>query len=379
MKNRLKILFIAGWYPNKENPTEGIFIQEHAKAISIQNDIIVIYARGNKKIKKLFEIESDKEEHGIRVIRIKYKKINSILSLFLYPWSIYSIYTKFAKENNWKASIIHANTFIAGIPSLLLRFKLKIPYIISEHSSAFARNKLNFIHKILAKYLLNKADIVLPVSLSLKNTLINFGLKSEMNVIPNVIDTKIFKYVDNKIEPIKTITHITNFADVKNTELILKSVNILKERRNDFKVNIIGNGPNKNKYQSQVNSMGLNNYIKFLGRLDKYQISLELQKSAFYIQASNYETFGVSLLEAMACGKPVVVTSIDTFKEKITDTNGIIVNNNEANEYTKVISYMIDNFDKYDSKLISKLVHDNYSFDIIGNKITTIYQKLLFS
>ena len=64
--NKLNILFLPGWYPSEKKPIYGIFVKEHAKAVSLYNDLVVLYnERGHRKCKRLWEVFSDQKEDGI--------------------------------------------------------------------------------------------------------------------------------------------------------------------------------------------------------------------------------------------------------------------------------------------------------------------------
>lgn len=70
----MKVLFITSWYPREENPVSDIFIREHAKAVSLIDQVAVLYGYKSDKVKKLYEVGVENEEN-IRVFRVRYKKI----------------------------------------------------------------------------------------------------------------------------------------------------------------------------------------------------------------------------------------------------------------------------------------------------------------
>ena len=73
-KKRLKILFIPSWYPSEKYSVAGIFIKEHAKAVLLYNDVVVLYSEGiGHTLKSFYEIKDNKED-GLRTIRLKYRK-----------------------------------------------------------------------------------------------------------------------------------------------------------------------------------------------------------------------------------------------------------------------------------------------------------------
>jgi len=71
-KSRLKVLYLASWYPNKEHPVSGIFIKRHAHAVSKYCDVCVLYVHGSQHQKTPSTEFSDEE--GIKTVRVYYKK-----------------------------------------------------------------------------------------------------------------------------------------------------------------------------------------------------------------------------------------------------------------------------------------------------------------
>jgi len=132
-EKRLKILFIPAWYPSKQNSVAGVFIKEHAKAVSLYNEVIVLYSEGcDKDLNKTWKIISDKEEDGIRTIRIKHKKSPiPKTTYFIYLWSIKQAFKELLIEG-WRPDIIHAHVFSAGVPAVILGKIYKIPIVITR-------------------------------------------------------------------------------------------------------------------------------------------------------------------------------------------------------------------------------------------------------
>lgn len=127
---------MPAWYPTAEKPCWALFIREHAKAVSLYNDVIVLFNEGcGRDIKGLWQITSDKVENGIRTIRIKHRHspIPKMTNLF-YLWSFYRAFSKLIR-GGWKPDIIHAHVFIAGLAGIMLGKIYRIPVTISEHST----------------------------------------------------------------------------------------------------------------------------------------------------------------------------------------------------------------------------------------------------
>jgi len=163
-EKRLKILFIPAWYPSKQNLVAGIFIKEHAKAVALFNEIVVLYSEGiDHSIKNFYKIENNIED-GIRTLRLHYRKSPiPKTTYFIYLWSIFNGFRKLIHEG-WKPDIIHTHVFTAGVPAILLGKLYKIPFVIIEHWAGFLLHKLTLFGRINARFALNRAQIISPVS-----------------------------------------------------------------------------------------------------------------------------------------------------------------------------------------------------------------------
>jgi len=373
---KLKILFIPAWYPNKENPISGIFIKELAHAVSMYNEVVIIYSRLTKKD---HEEISDKLEDNIRTIRTCYRKtFIPNFSFLIYIWNIYQSFNKLKKEG-WLPDIIHAHIFIAGFPALLLSKIYKIPLIISEHWSYIPLKKLNFFERVIVKFVLKRARIILPVSNSLKKGIQDYGIKNSFHLIPNVINTKLFYPSQKKSsEAKKKILYVGLFTHIKGISYLLKAIALLKLKRNDFILDIIGNGPKKEEYLTLVKQLNIQGVVKFHGSQNKKTVAKFIKNCDFFVQPSLYETFNVACIEAMACGKPIVATKISAFEEKINKDRGILVPFSDSKKLAKAIEYMLEHYNEYSIKKISNYVKNNYSYKVVGKILTEIYYKICF-
>lgn len=376
MMKKLKILFLAGWYPNKKNPTEGIFIKEHAIAASLFNDVIVVYGELDKSNQHNI---TDKIEDNVRTIRFRYKYlINSTISFFFYLQSIKKIVKQLTETSQWKPDVIHAQPFIAGVPAFFLKKIYHIPVAISEHSSDFLQHKLNWFLTIIAKFVLKRADIILPVSNTLLSSIRSYGIHTKSEIVPNVVDTSKF-FLSSKLndKPLKRVLCVAWLTEVKGIEYLLEAVAQIKNKRQDFIVDIVGNGPKKEEFIKYTNDNNIQDLINFHQQENKEKIAERMKNCDFFILPSQYETFSVACIEAMACGKPVIASNIPALKEKINSERGIIFQSRNSTKLSENIDYMLDNFHKYSAEKISNYVNENFTYESVGKQLTKIYTNLL--
>ena len=379
-KKKLKILFIPAIYPSTNEPVKGIFIKDHAKAVSLYNEVVIIYNEGcDKKLKKLWQIISNKKENGIRTIRIKHKK--SPISKTTYPiylWSMFSAFRKLLKKG-WRPDIIHAHIFSAGIPAIILGKLYNIPVVITEHWSGFPRHILGKINIIKARFVMNRAKTIISVSKDLENGIKYYKIKNNFKIIPNTINTNLFfpSFNETKICDKKKIIFVGLLTPIKGLPYLFHALNQIKKNRDDFTLDIIGDGPNRKEYELLIKKLNLKKYINFHGIKTKIEIAEFMKKCDFLVQPSLCETFGITFIEALACGKPIVGTKIPALEEKINNERGVLVPLKNTEKLAEAINYMLDHYQNYSPQKMFNYVKDNFSYNFIGKEMNNIYQKII--
>ena len=378
-KEKLNILFLPAWYPSSKNPTRGIFIKEHAKAVSLYNDIIVLYAEvGDNRINSLYKIVSDKYEEGIRTIRIKYRKsfIHKV-SDFICIWSIISVFRKLLREN-WKPDIIHCHVYFSGVVGIILGKIYKIPVVITEHWTGFPRKILTKWSILKARFVMNEAKIILPVSEDLEKAIKSYGIKSRFQVIPNVVNTEIFYPTTTRHRSeIKRILLVALLSPQKGVTYLFKSLAKLKEKRQDFLLDIVGDGPNRKEYEEQVQKLRLQGIVRFHGLKTKPEVAEFMRRSDFFVLPSIWENLPCVLIEAMASGLPIVATKVGGISEIINEKVGVLVAQKDVEALVKSIDYMLDNYREYSPEKISQYAKDNFSYEVVGAKLDILYRKVI--
>ncbi len=377
----MKVLFITAWYPTRENPINGIFIKEHAKSVSIYgNEITVIHAgRTNKRIKGIYRT-LDTIEEGIRTIRIDcfaspFRPINYIL----YSWALLAIARRLFKKG-FIPEIIHAHVYTAGLPALILGRLYGIPIVLSEHWSKFPLRKLNVFEKILAKFVLNRVDMILPVSNSLKVTLWGYGIKGRFKIVPNVVDTSLFypAQKNQKKHDDKKILFVGSLKPLKGLPHLFHALSKLGQRRVDWRLDIVGEGPTRREYEGIVVELGLTGKVIFQGLRSKQEVAEFMRKADLLVLPSLVETFGVVAAEALASGTPVLATRCGGPEEFVTDEVGLLVPSDNADALYKGLNYMLDNLNLYSYHRISQYACNLFSPERIGMLLHTIYRSLKF-
>ncbi|MBT8350419.1 MAG: glycosyltransferase [Deltaproteobacteria bacterium] len=376
----MNILFLPAWYPTTERPVHGTFIKDHAKAVSTYNDVVVVYCETiARKDKYISNKISDKIEDGIRTIRIKHSdyyfgKLRQFIEIF-HIFATIRMLTK----NGWRPDIIHGHIFLSGFAAVIIGKIFKIPVVVSEHWSAFPLGTLKKLNEFEARFVLSRVSIILPVSKDLKNSIKSYGIKKRFKVIPNAINTDFFNptSIPSRNKEKKRILTVALLKPVKGIDYLIRAVAKLIIEREDFVLDIVGDGPNRSEYEKLTQNEGLSRFIKFHGLKNKSEVAHFMAQCDFYVQVSLYETFGVTSIEAMSCGKPVLASDLPSMRDKINASRGILVPPRNVAALAGALGVMLDHYQEYSADEIAQYVQNDYSYEAVGLKFTKIYHEVL--
>jgi len=375
-----KILIVAKWYPSEENPAHGLFVKEFVKAKALHNDVVVLHGEltSHRNPRLPYEI-TDRVEDGFRTIRFIYKrrllKLHRIINIIGFA----HCFLKLMKEG-YRPDIIHFHEYDASLSVFVLAKIYHFPLVVTEHYTGFVRNILTRSERYLARLVMRNAIVVLPVSDYFRGYLRAYAPNVRMEVVNNVVDTKIFQ-LSNPIvkgsDQKKQMLIVAALETKKGISYLLEALGLLKMMRTDFFLNIIGDGTIRVELEEKAKILGLNDFVHFHGIKLKSEVAEFMSQCDFFVLSSLFETFGCVIIEAMACGKPVVVTNIGGPNEIVTPESGILVESANPEALKDGINYMLDNYYKYSATDISRHVGESYGLEYIGQKLNQIYNGIL--
>ncbi|PKP47623.1 MAG: hypothetical protein CVT92_16800 [Bacteroidetes bacterium HGW-Bacteroidetes-1] len=391
MAEKIHVLFLAKWYPSKYDPMLGLFVQRHAEAAAIHNQVSVVYAHlSNDKLKSKFEVDAN-NDHSIFTVKVYYQSAETCLS----PWNkllnLIRFYTaigigiRHVKQVKGSFDLIHVHV-LTRLALVAYWFQLfyQIPYMVTEHWSRYlpVRNEFHgFFRKMLTKMVVKRARIVTTVTQNLANAMQQHGLKSSHYfILPNVVDVNLFKPVEKKNKKPRFI-HISCFEDrSKNISGLLRVSARLKELDADFECILIGEGMDDAFLKDYALSLGLDgSNIRFTGLLEGVDLAETLAFGDFLVLFSNYENLPVVILEAFACGLPVVSTSVGGIPEMVNTSNGLLVKAGDEEGLLQAIVHLKNKVSDYNSDEIRALVVNKNSKESVGLFLDQCYREALGS
>ena len=383
--NKINVLFINSWYPNKVLPFNGNFVQQHAKAVSKYCNVFCLQTQSRNQNSSF--IVSKNNNEGLKEITVYYKKINSS--------SIVSTYRK--KQRQHKAflkgfeaiiseriniDILHLNViYPAGMFATFLNRKYNIPIVITEHSTSYlsiSSSSFSFLEKFIIKRISKKAEIICPVSKDLENSMKRLGLKGSYRVVPNVINTNYFKFKESKNNNKINIVHISSLKEEhKNVKGIINVIGKLSKIRQDFILNIVTDGKIESIVQYAININLSDSFYSIEQNKSAEEIALILQRNHLFLLFSNFENLPCVIIEALACGLPVLSSDVGGINEMISKKNGVLVEQGNEKQLLYELERMINNLSFYDRESISASAIKRYSYESVGFQFFKIYKEVL--
>ncbi len=288
-----------------------------------------------------------------------------------------------------KLDILHVHYAIPHASSALLAknilqsFGISIPIITTLHGTDITLIGNDPSCKPVVNFSINQSDGVTAVSDSLKkDTLNNFDIKVDIEVIPNFIDLNRFKNnIDQQFKKKickkgeKLILHTSNFRKVKRIQDV---VNVFCKINKEIpsKLVMIGDGPERANIESLTRSIcGLKD-VYFLGKMDNVEDILS--NGDLFLLTSEKESFGLAALEAMASSVPVVSTNIGGLPDLIDEgKSGFCCDVGDVDKMTKRSLHILDKNNLINFKESALIKAEQYSITNILPLYTNFYKKIL--
>ncbi|MEO6303588.1 MAG: glycosyltransferase family 4 protein [Bacteroidia bacterium] len=380
-QNKQTILFLASWYPTPHNINHGIFIKNHAIALSKYTPVIVVYAYSTHTATgtKLTKNKQGDFEEWI----LEYKKASDfpVFSTII-KYARYKKAYKFLLDELIKANVsvkaIQLNTILpAAIILPLFKDHFKVPYAIVEHWSGYLPEDGNYQGsplKRMTRTAIAGATKIYYVSEKQKQAMLAHGLKGDYELLYNVVDTKIFhenKTLKNK-NPL--LLHVSSLVEKeKNITGTLRVIQKLQKTNIEFDLVIVGGDETVVAYyKEKANQLDLTNTI-FVGEKTQNEVATYMQQAHALILFSNYEGMPVVVLEALATGLPVFVSNVGHLPYLVTDELGRIVKVSAEEELEECLQLFLRGKLKFDSTKMIDFISKNAAQDVVGKKLADFY------
>lgn len=378
---RLRVLFMTAWYPTTGQPVAGVFVREHAKAVSLHDDVVVVHLAGcDPGVRGLWRIERETDPElteGIPTYRVRHGRPAPKTGLPLYVASAWAAYRRVLLDG-FAPDVIHAHVFHAGFPAVLLGRRHGIPVVVTEHFTGFPRGLLSRRDVRLARFTFQNAHRVLPVSLALQRSIEGYGIHARFVVVPNAVDTDLFYPADPKRrrDGPKRLLFVGLMArgHVKGVPQLLEA--LARVQRRDWHLDLVGDGVARQEYEDWAARLGLGDMVTFHGLQTKAEVARRMREADLLVVPSYWETFSVVAAEALVSGLPVVATRCGGPEELVSPDSGALVRPGDTAE---LATALIESLDKEpgDWGAFAQRARERFGPEAVGARLHSIYRSVM--
>ena len=205
--------------------------------------------------------------------------------------------------------------------------------------------------------------------------MVNAGFKANFSIIPNVVNTNVFNFQNDKpATKFFTFLHISTLDDsIKNVSGIIDAFEKLEQPNLILK--IVGDGPidwilNRAKTLKSSNTLIVNKEMKH------QDVATEMQLADVFVLFSNIENLPLVLIESISCGTPFISSNVGGVAELHNNELGVLVEAGNIEELTIEMNNIIKNLNKYNHQKIRQFAIDQYSDEVVGKKFNDLYIQL---
>lgn len=381
----------------EDNPVGGIFQLDLALALQRSGLKVGIIAPVPRSLRgwKISELGRKRtwthsEKYGIPVLRPDYYAwIPSRTPYLSKSFQVVVGNRLFERyvDRHGMPDVVHAhNVLFAGAVALSLKRKLRLPYILTEHSSAYISKALRRWQEPTVQVVLKNADRTLVVSNHLGHKMERqYGeFMHPWEKMPNVVNSD-FTTAEMR-DPKKAegrsgfcFLNVAAMLPWKNQAALLRAFAASFEDRIDAHLRMGGDGPLRGKLVRLSRELGIRDRVTFLGSLSREKVLEELQSADAFVLSSDFETFGVVLIEALAMGKPVISTDCGGPQEIVHEGNGILVPVGDVDALARAMARMSGAKDQYSSRALRDACIEKYGEQVVAARHMALYKSVVGS
>ncbi|MEP6616166.1 MAG: glycosyltransferase [Ginsengibacter sp.] len=385
------ILWLASWYPNRLSPFDGDFIQRHAQAASLLNNVHVLYVVNDPSGKVTGSIKEEVNHDGnLTETIIYYKSFKTgirVIDQFLSSAKYLNIYKRTVRRHISSQGMpvfVHLHVAMkAGIIALWLLKKYKVPYILSEHWTGYLPEaRPNYEDRSLVFKNLARKIIVNASQLTVVSKVLGDRMKKKFNVsyimIPNVVNTDLFFPQPYAHTDQINFVHVSGLGYQKNIENMIGAFSRLKNENYPFSLIIFA--PDSQQIQDLVAHYHLEDHIILKREVPQALLAKSIRNSDALVLFSRYETFGCVVIEANASGIPAILTDLQVFREYSTENiTAIFAASGNPDELANAMINFIKNRSNFDANQIRENVVSKFSYPVVARQFDSLYRNLFAS
>jgi len=368
----MKVLVIPGYYgfggrtPSGSSGS-GVFFRDQAVALArAGHDTSLIYvhfdgARG-VSVEKL-------DDDGLRSVFIHaapWRRLNSLRRIVLMARA-------FREESvGNRPDVIHAHIYHALPAAWALSRLFHVPYVVTEHSSKVREGSIGPCWRVIARLGYARAGAVVAVSEPLAQALSQYT-RREVAVVPNLVRDEFFTaplHARNDDEPFTFLS--VGYCDrIKGWDILLHAFAGMEPTS----ARLVLCGEDCPELRDLADRLGIGDRVRFMGRTPPELIPSIMAAADCHVMASRVETFGIASIEALACGKPIIMTATDAASAILTAKNGLPAAVEDERSLTTAMEAMMARTDRFDPSEIRESCRSQFAGGAVASQLLHVFAR----
>ncbi len=393
-KTNMRVLVIAGGFPTEEKPDELVFVYNQVCQLAKYEDITMIvpvpvflFSKRGIYVREKRKLETP-ENLNFKVYFTCFYILFGRLGIHFYAYSQFLSILITVLLHRIKTDIIHGHfLYPEGFATVLLGKLLNKPVINTAHRVdllVYAEGKGRVGTR--TRFAIRQSDKIICVADMLREKAVYFGAEPEkIEVIPNGVDTEIFSILPAEIArkitgldlDTKVVLFIGQLIKRKGIHILLEAIpDVVHSIKTSVLFVILGEGILKEQLRQRAKELRIENYVQILGAKENKELPPCINSADLICLPSFSEGLPCVLIEALACGKPVVATRVGGVPEIIQNENlGILIPPGDVKELASAIITALKR--DWDRKKIREYAVAQYDWKIVCERITGLYHVLM--
>jgi glycosyltransferase involved in cell wall biosynthesis len=290
----------------------------------------------------------------------------------------------YVAHHSVRLGLNHLHSHFANRPTTVAFFAswmAGIPYSFTAHAADIYRKRMD--PKALGKKI-EKAKFVVTISDFNKNFLANLSGKSNDKIVRIYNGIDLNEFVPNGTLPSRqkpfTFLCVSRLVEKKGVSILVEACKHLRDRNVPFECWIVGSGVLRKKLEAMIHGEKLQRHVKLLGPRTQHEVLKRYRSSDLYVLPciagadGNRDGLPVSIIEALACGLPVVTTPMTGIPEVVRDKhNGLLVSEGDSVALSQAIESLIHDTSLYQSLSSQARASVTLDFDL-AKSTETLYR-----
>ena len=375
------VLVIPSWYfdPGSESIAGRNF---HALALALRDhdmDARIFFAHLSMTDPVKVHMSYDTED-GVPTFRVRHWFPPKVHKYIITQWveKYASLLINYILEYG-KPDVIHAQSYQAAMVAEVIKIKTGIPYIYTEHLSDFLHDRIPVAYRFAIKKGITHANRMTAVSPMLRDQLSEY-VAGNIDVIPNFYNSDIFKINTREKHKAFTWVSVGEPAFVKGYDILMEAFGKLVNENPDAEMQLIliDDILERPDLVSIAEKYKVDHLVFWKGLLSQEEIADIFHHSHAYVSSSRFETFGTAMVEAQACGLPIVATRTAGAEFILqSEEQGILTATENADALKDAMHKLFVRYQQYSAERISQLIYDRFNRDLITKQWISLYKKVI--